>query len=66
MKCVRTAEFASAVTYALLQKLSEGWRRPRGYRDLLDIPDAVANRLPAGRLLTATAITQRGAFQTPS
>jgi putative transposase len=43
MKRLRTAELATAVTYALIRKLSKTWRRLRGYRDLLDLePHAVA------------------------
>ena len=42
MKRLRTAEFATAVTFALIQKLSKTWRRLRGYRDLLDLPKALA------------------------
>jgi transposase-like protein len=42
MKRLRTAEFANAVTYALIQKLSKTWRRLRGYRDLIDLPKALA------------------------
>jgi putative transposase len=38
MKRLRTAEFATAVTHALIIKLSPTWRRLRGYRDLLDFP----------------------------
>ena len=38
MKRLRTAEFATAVTYALITKLAPTWRRLRGYRDLLDLP----------------------------
>ncbi len=38
MKRLRTAEFATAVTHALITKLSPTWRRLRGYRDLLDFP----------------------------
>ena len=43
MKRLRTAEFATAVTFALIQKLSPTWRRLHGYRDPLDFPrDIVA------------------------
>jgi len=38
MKRLRTAEFATAVTYALITKLAPTWRRLRGYRELLDLP----------------------------
>jgi putative transposase len=38
MKRLRTAEFATAVTYALITKLTPTWRRLRGYRELLDLP----------------------------
>ena len=38
MKRLRTAEFATAVTHALITKLAPTWRRLRGYRDLLDFP----------------------------
>ena len=37
MKRLRTAEFATAVTHALILKLAPTWRRLRGYRDLLDL-----------------------------
>ncbi len=53
MKRLRTAAFANAVTYALIQKLSKTWRRLRGYRDLMDmvpnsiVPDALATRIAA-------------------
>lgn len=36
MKRLRTAEFATAVTHALIIKLAPSWRRLRGYRDLAD------------------------------
>ncbi len=36
MKRLRTAEFATAVTHALIMKLSPTWRRLRGYRELAD------------------------------
>jgi transposase-like protein len=38
MKRLRTAEFATAVTYALITTLAPTWRRLRGYRELLDLP----------------------------
>jgi transposase-like protein len=38
MKRLRTAEFATAVTHALITKLAPTWRRLRGYRELLDLP----------------------------
>jgi transposase-like protein len=38
MKRLRTAEFATAVTHALITKLAPSWRRLRGYRELLDLP----------------------------
>lgn len=38
MKRLRTAEFATAVTHALITKLAPTWRRLRGYRDLFDFP----------------------------
>ena len=47
MKRLRTAEFANAVTYALIQKLSKTWRRLRGYRDLIDLPRDIAKRRAA-------------------
>jgi hypothetical protein len=37
MKRLRTAEFATAVTHALITKLTPSWRRLRGYRELLDL-----------------------------
>jgi putative transposase len=37
MKRLRTAEFATAVTHALITKLAPSWRRLRGYRELLDL-----------------------------
>jgi len=37
MKRLRTAEFATAVTYALITKLTPSWRRLRGYRELVDL-----------------------------
>jgi len=37
MKRLRTAEFATAVTYALIMKLTPSWRRLRGYRELVDL-----------------------------
>ena len=48
MKRLRTAEFANAVTYALIQNLSQTWRRLHGYRDLIDLaPNALATRRAA-------------------
>ncbi len=47
MKRLRTAEFANAVTYALIEKLAKTWRRIRGYRDLIDLPRAVAKQRAA-------------------
>jgi putative transposase len=38
LKRLRTAEFATAVTLALITKLQPTWRRLRGYRDLIDFP----------------------------
>jgi len=37
MKRLGTAEFATAVTHALIMKLAPSWRRLRGYRELLDL-----------------------------
>jgi len=43
MKRLRTAEFATAVTHALITKLTPSWRRLRGYRELVDLrKEAVA------------------------
>lgn len=42
MKRLRTAEFATAVTHALILKLASTWRRLRGYRDLLDLDKPLA------------------------
>ncbi len=48
MKRLRTTEFATAVTHALITKLSPTWRRLRGYRDLLDFPsEALASERAA-------------------
>jgi len=37
MKRLRTAEFATAVTYRPITKLTPSWRRLRGYRELVDL-----------------------------
>jgi hypothetical protein len=37
MKRLRTAEFATVVTYALITKVAPSWRGLRGYRELLDL-----------------------------
>jgi putative transposase len=37
MKRLRTGRFAAAVLLALVTKLSKGWRRLRGYRDLYEL-----------------------------
>lgn len=43
MKRLRTAEFATAVTHALILKIAPSWRRLRGYRELADLRrDSVA------------------------
>ena len=48
MKRLRTAEFATAVTYALITKLTASWRRLRGYRELVDLPkETVAQKRAA-------------------
>ena len=48
MKRLRTAEFATAVTFALIMKLAPTWRRLRGYRDLADfIREPVAQKRAA-------------------
>ncbi len=48
MKRLRTAEFATAVTHALILKLAPWWRRLRGYRELADLKyEAIASRRAA-------------------
>lgn len=48
MKRLRTAEFASAVTYALIQRLSTKWRRLRGRTELKEMAsNRLAKRLAA-------------------
>jgi len=48
MKRLRTAEFATAVTHALILKLAPSWRRLRGYRELADLKhEAIASRRAA-------------------
>ena len=37
MRRLRTGRFAAAVLLALVRKLSKGWRRLRGYRDLYEL-----------------------------
>ncbi len=46
MKRLRTAEFATAVTHALVMKLTPSWRRLSGYRDLVEFTrEPVARKL---------------------
>ena len=48
MKRLRTGEFATAVTHALILKLAPWWRRLRGYRELADLKyEAIASRRAA-------------------
>ncbi|MGH7708356.1 MAG: hypothetical protein ACREM6_10590, partial [Vulcanimicrobiaceae bacterium] len=47
MKRLRTAEFATAVTHALILKLAPTWRRLRGYRDLIDHDRPLASKRAA-------------------
>ena len=48
MKRLRTAEFASAVTFALIQRLSKNWRRLRGHKALKESATIrLANQLAA-------------------
>ena len=48
MKRLRTAEFASAVTFALIQRLSKNWRRLRGHKALKESATVrLANQLAA-------------------
>jgi len=48
MKRLRTAEFATAVTHALILKLAPSWRRLRGYCELADLNnEAIASRRAA-------------------
>ena len=48
MKRLRTAEFASAVTLALIQRLSKKWRRLRGHTELKEmLANPLAKRIAA-------------------